>query len=102
MQTLLNDACRAAAFDYLCDNIGSANLESLAAASKSDIDFLSDILNDPVYAELIQVSYSCDWSLPMCHADYVRTLLNQSRIFPCCYASEACTLDGQSLAGYHR
>jgi len=45
----------AAAFDYLCDNIGSANLEHLAGASGSDIEFLSDILNDPVYAELIQV-----------------------------------------------
>jgi len=45
----------AAAFDYLCDNIGSANLEDVAGASSADIDFLTDILNDPVYAELIQV-----------------------------------------------
>jgi len=51
------DGCCAAAFDFLCDNIGSANLEHLAGASSGDIDFLSDILNDPVYAELIQVSY---------------------------------------------
>ena len=47
-----------AAFDYLCDNIGSANLEAVAGASSADVDFLADILNDPVYAELIQVSSS--------------------------------------------
>lgn len=51
------DGCYAAAFDFLCDNIGSANLEHVAGASSGDINFLSDILNDPVYAELIQVSY---------------------------------------------
>jgi len=54
--TLATDAFCAGAFDYLCDNIGSANLEDVAGASRSDIDFLADILNDPVYAELIQVS----------------------------------------------
>jgi len=46
------------AFDYLCDNIGTANLEQLVGASSNDIEFLSDILNDPLYAELIQVSFS--------------------------------------------
>ena len=52
---MIGCACRAAAFDYLCDHIESANLESVAGASTSDIRFLSDILNDPVYAEVIQV-----------------------------------------------
>jgi len=51
--------CHAAAFDYLCDHIGSANLEQLVGASGGDVDFLSDILNDPVYAEIIQVSILC-------------------------------------------
>jgi len=56
LMMLVSDAFCTAAFDYLCDNIGSANLEDVAGASRSDIDFLADILNDPVYAELIQVT----------------------------------------------
>jgi len=58
--------CGTAAFDYLCDNIGAANLEGIAGASKKDIDFLSDILNDPVYAELIQVGCLLDCSALQC------------------------------------
>ena len=48
----------AAAFDFVYDQATSGDLEQTVGARSDDINFLCDVLGNPIFAELVQVSGS--------------------------------------------
>ena len=57
--------CDVAAFDYIYDQANSGDLERVVGASSDDVNFLCDVLGNPIFASLVQVKYFY-WTCILC------------------------------------